>query len=232
MQLVIVGAIDTDEAVRLVEAKLGAWRNPLQPQPPELPAIAPLNEIRSRTVPMPGKSQSDIVLGGPGPSRFADDWHAANLANNILGVFGMFGRIGAEVREKRGMAYYSFSRLDGGLGPGAWRVVAGVNPANVEAAIEAMRGELHRIISEPVSESELADNKANFIGRLPLQLESNEGVAGSILMMERYRLGLDYLRRYPDMIEAITSDDVLLAAQHYLNSDAFALAVAGPDQGA
>ncbi len=68
-----------------------------------------------------------------GPSRLAEDWQAANLANNILGVFGMYGRIGAEVREKNGMAYYSYSRIDGGLGPGAWRVVAGVDPSNVDA---------------------------------------------------------------------------------------------------
>ncbi len=62
-------------------------------------------------------------------------------------------------------------------------------------AIDAIREEIRRITAELVSEDELADNKANFIGRLPLQLESNEGVAGSIMGMERYELGLDYLRQ-------------------------------------
>jgi zinc protease len=226
---VIVGAVKADEATETVGQILGDWENPDQPDAPELPALPSIADIRVRAIPMPGKSQSDIVLGSPGPSRFAEDWHAASVANNILGVFGMYGRIGAEVREKRGMAYYSFSRLEGGLGPGAWRVAAGVNPSNVEPAIDAIRGEIRQITTAPVSEEELADNKANFTGRLPLQLETNEGVAGTILMMERYRLGLDYLRTYAASINAITAEDVLAAAQRYLNPDAYALGIAGPD---
>ncbi len=232
MMIVIVGAVAAEEAVTLLEERLGSWQNPHQPTAPDLPELAPMDGVRTRTLTMPGKSQSDIVLGVPGPSRFASDWEAANLANSVLGVFGMFGRIGAEVREKRGMAYYSFSRVDGGLGPGSWRVVAGVNPVNVQPAIEAILGEIERITTERVSEEELADNKANFTGRLPLQLESNEGVAGVILMMERYKLGLDYLRRYSDIINAITPGDVLAAAKRYLNPAAYALAIAGPEPAA
>jgi len=188
--------------------------------------------IVRREAALPGKSQADIVLGASGPSRFAEDWQAANMANHILGVFGMYGRIGAHVREKLGLAYYSFSRLDGGLGPGPWRVIAGVNPANVEEAVQAIVAELRRITQEPVAEGELADSKANFIGRLPLQLESSEGVAGSILSMELYGLGLDYLQRYAQEIEAVTAKQVLAAARRYLDPEAFALAVAGPDRGA
>ncbi|MBI5958910.1 MAG: insulinase family protein, partial [Chloroflexi bacterium] len=219
MMIVIVGAVESEAAIRLVEDYFGDWQNPTQPPLPDLPSLAPPQAVQTQIHTMPGKSQSDLVWGTPGPSRFAEDWHAANLANNILGVFGMYGRIGAEVREKRGMAYYSFSRLDGGIGPGAWRVVAGVNPANVEAAVEAIRGEIRRLVTEPVSVQELADNKANFIGRLPLQLESNEGVAGVILMMERYELGLDYLQHYAATINAVTAEEVLVSAQRYLDPD-------------
>ncbi len=229
MVIAVVGAVQTEEAIRLVETYFGDWARPDQPVPPELPPVPPIGTARQQIHTMPGKSQNDLVLGGPGPSRFAEDWQAANLANSILGVFGMYGRIGTVVREQNGMAYYSFSRLDGGLGPGPWRVVAGVDPANVYRAIDVIQGEIRRLVREPVSEDELADNKANFIGRLPLQLESNEGVAGSILSMERYQLGLDYLRRYADLVNAITVDDVLAAARHYLNPDVFALAVAGPE---
>ncbi len=231
MLFVIIGAIDTDEAIQLVQDKLGDWSNPQQPPPPSLPDLAALDVPRTQTVTMPGKSQADIVLGVPGPSRFAEDWQAANLANSILGQFGMYGRIGAEVREKRGLAYYSYSQLSGGLGPAPWRIIAGVDPANTGQASDAIRDEIRRIVTEPVSEEELEDSKANFIGRLPLQLERNEGVAGAILTMERYGLGLDYLRRYADAIRAVQVDDVLAAARHYLDPDTYALAVAGPVQG-
>jgi zinc protease len=74
----------------------------------------------------------------------------------------------------------------------------------------------------------LADNKAYITGSLPLQLETNGGVAGIIIRMERYGLGLDYLQRYVGLIKAITAEQVQAVAQHWLDPDAYALAVAGP----
>lgn len=229
MMIVIVGAVDAQRAITLVEQSLGDWHNSRQPEEPQFPAFDPLRESRTETCVMRDKSQSDIVLGTIGPSRFAEDWQAANLANNVLGVFGMYGRIGDVVREQQGMAYYSYSHLDGGLGPGPWRVIAGVNPANVAPAVTLIREEIRRLVDELVDEDELADNKANFIGRLPLQLESNEGVAGALVAMERYQLGLDYVQRYADEVNAVTRDDVRAAARHYLDPDVYALAIAGPE---
>lgn len=229
MFIVIVGAVEPEAAIQLVAERFEDWQNPDQQAQPELPAIPPRTEVCQQMVPMQDKSQSDIVLGVPGLSRFAEDWVAANLANNVLGVFGMYGRIGAELREKRGLAYYCYSRIEGGMGPGPWRVIAGVNPVNVSQTVDAIRDEIRRITTEPVTADELADNKANFIGRLPLRLESNEGVASSIVAIERYQLGLDYLQRYADSVNAVTAEDVLAAAQRYLDPDVYALAVAGPE---
>ncbi len=229
MIVVVVGAIKAQDAIQQVRNALGRWENSGQPLPPTLPDAPTLPETRQQSVFVPGKTQSDVVLGWPGPSRFAPDFQAANLANNILGVFGMMGRLGQTVREDQGLAYYSYSRLSGGLGPGPWQVVAGVNPTNVRRAVDSALIEVERMIAEPVSEEDLADNKANFTGRLPLNLESNEGVASSILNIEIYNLGLDYLRRYADMINAISREEVQAAAQKYLSPRAYALAVAGPE---
>ena len=56
----------------------------------------------------------------------------------------------------------------------------------------------------------------------------NEGVAASIFNMERYNLGLDYLQKYTDIINNLTTDQVQSAMAHYWSPDAFALALAGP----
>jgi zinc protease len=229
MIVVIVGAVKAHDAIHQVREIFGGWQNAVQPPVPTLPDPMPLPETRQEFVYVPGKTQSDIVLGWVGPSRFAPEFQAANLANSILGVFGMMGRLGKTVREDQGLAYYSYSQLSGGMGPGPWQVAAGVSPANVRTAIDSMIVEIERLISEPVSEQDLADNKANFTGRLPLNLESNEGVASSILNMETYNLGLDYLRRYADLINAISREQVQAAAQKYLSPRAYALAVAGPE---
>jgi zinc protease len=138
------------------------------------------------------------------------------------------GRLGEKVREEQGLAYYSYSRVDGGAGPGPWRVIAGVNPVNVERAVASIRAEVRRICEELVDAEELADNTAFITGSLPLRLETNEGVARTILDMERYELGLDYLQRYNALINAITAAQVRAVAQRWLDPDAYALAIAGP----
>lgn len=228
MILVVVGAVQATYAVEAVRRYFGDWQNPNQPDFATLPEIsAPTETIRAHS-PVPGKSQSDIMLGTLGPSRFAEDFQAANIANSVLGVFGMMGRVGQVIREDEGMAYYAYSRLSGGFGPGAWSISAGVNPQNVDKAIDLAINELRRLTTEPVSQEDLENNQSYYTGRLPLQLESNGGVASTLHSIETYDLGLDYLLSYHERIYSLTVDDLLAAAQHYLTPDALVISVAGP----
>jgi zinc protease len=227
--IAVVGAVKAADVVATVTNHLGDWMNPNQKTDADQPDVPQLGSVVFKAVTLPGKTQSDIVMGVPGPSRLADDYMAAKLANHVLGVFGMFGRLGASVREKQGLAYYSYSNLEGGIDQGAWRVIAGVSPSNVKRAVDSIRVEIQKMLDEPVTEDDIADSKANLTGRLPLQLESNEGVAANLLAMERYNLGLDYLRNYTDMINSITIPELQAAMQKYWRADAFALAVAGPE---
>ncbi len=226
--LVIVGNVDTDSAVQMVSETLGDWRNPDQSELlhadfPEAPS-----STKRQTVFVPGKTQCDISMGALGPARGAADYLAAQLANSVLGEFGMMGRIGKSVREEQGLAYYAYSHLGGGHGPDPWIVSAGVNPDNVDRAIDSILLEIERLVSEAVSDQDLADNQSYFTGRLPLRLESNEGISSQIHAMESYNLGLNYLAEYKDKIYQISKDDVLAAARHYLDPKNMVIAVAGP----
>lgn len=228
MVIVVVGAVEAETAITAVEDALGKWRNPRQHAYPELPTVGKPSGLIRKAVHLPGKSQCDIVLGTPGPSRFDEDYLAASLGNSILGRFGMYGRIGDAVRDSAGLAYYAYSSVSGGSGPGPWQVVAGVNPNGVERAIDLIRTEIGKLVTKRVTKQELIDNQAHYIGRLPLQLESNEGVAGALLHVERYDLGLDYYQRFPNLVTAITRDDIIRAAKRYLDPDHLAIAIAGP----
>jgi zinc protease len=229
MLLTVVGAVRAGAVLEHVTRFFGDWTNPDQPPEPPLPPLDRPGEAIVRRVVIEGKTQSDLVLGAPGPARNHPHFLAARLANNILGSFGIGGRIGDQVREKSGMAYYAASALDGGLGPGPWRAYAGVNPKNVDRAVELIVREVRKFTTRKVTAEELDDNKANFLGRLPFSLETNEGLAGNISALELYGLGLDYLRRYPDMIRAITRDDIQAVAREFLSAERYVLAVAGPE---
>jgi zinc protease len=63
---------------------------------------------------------------------------------------------------------------------------------------------------------------------MPLRLETNEGIGSTMLAIERYDLGYDYLQRFTDMVNAVTVQDVQEMALRYLDPEVYALAVAGP----
>ena len=228
MVISLVGAIEPKTAIEQVTAALGEWTNTDQMNLPALPALKPLKKVLTRKIKIPGKSQADLVIGASGPYRKDPDYIADTLANSALGQFGLGGRIGKVVREKSGLAYYASSTLNAGVGPGSWAVSAGVNPANVQKARDLICREIALFVEKGITPEELADSQSNFIGRLPLSLESNSGVASALLNIERYELGLDYYRRYPEMVRAITPEQVLTAARKYLDPERLAVAIAGP----
>ena len=230
MVIVIVGGLETQAAVEQAVERFSGWQKRGQMEIPLLPPLAPLESIRRESVIIPGKSQADIVLGVTAPDRRSPDFLPLAAANDVLGQFGLYGRIGESVRENAGLAYYAYSSLSAGTGPGAWYASAGVDPEHVDEAIELIKAEFRRIAQEKISEEELADTKTNFIGRLPLGLESNAGVASAITHLVRYELGMDYYRQYPGLIQAVTSEEVLQVSQKYLNLDRLAIVTAGPEE--
>jgi zinc protease len=228
MVICIVGGINPAEAVDQVTNSLGSWQNPDQTPLPALPALQSLHENITRTVNIPGKSQANLVIGASGPARKDPDYIADSLGNSVLGQFGMGGRIADVIREKSGLAYYASSSLTSGLGPGSWSIHAGVNPGNIEKTRDLILKEIERFVAEEVTPEELADSQSNFIGRLPLSLESNIGVAHALLNIERFDLGLDYYHRYPDMVRAVTTAQILSSARKFLDPRRLAIAIARP----
>ncbi len=226
--VVVVGAIHAEEAIAILERTVGRWRHPQAQPSTQIPDPPVLKEKAAANVHVKGKSQSDIVLGWPGISRRDKDYEAVLVCNTILGRFGLGGRLGNHIREELGLAYYAYSTFNANLGPGTWRIAAGVHPTHVSQAIAAMLAEVERITSEVVDDDELEDVHRYLTGSLPLRLETNAGIAGNLLTMAWYGLGLDYLLQYEGRIQAVDKEDVLRVARTYLHPDRYVLAVAGP----
>ncbi len=227
MTLCVVGAVHAQDVLAQIEAAFADWHGQTLPRSP-LPAISwPEGIIRHR-VDMPQKMQTDLLMGLPGPARAEPDYLDAALANTILGVFGLMGRLGKRLRDEQGLAYYVYSRLVGGLGPGPWFVAAGVDPDNVERIIQSAQAEIHCMRDTLVDSDELDDVHAFLTGSLPLSLETNEGVSGVILNIEQNQLGFDYLTRYPHLIYEITAERIRTALLKWLDPDNMVISIAGP----
>jgi len=227
--LSVVGAIDPDAFLGLLGDFWEGWPGRRIESARPLPPVPEHLSPRSEHVVLPGKVQIDLAWGTVGPTRRDEDFVAANVANLVLGGFGLMGRLGLHIREEQGLAYYAASRLNGGLGPGPWVCIAGVSPEHFRRTVATIEREVDIMRTTPVPTDELEDSKAHLTGSLPLKLESNEGMANIMMEIELYELGWEYLLHFPDEVAAIGPEDVQGAVRRYFKPEGTILASAGPE---
>lgn len=227
LQIVIVGDAPVEAMLASAARAFGEWRGPhaelLAPPPAPGPASRELV-----IVPMMSKVQVDLAYGLTTVTRADPDYHALVLMNTVLGQYGLGGRLGDSIRERQGMAYYAFSSFDANVAEGPFVVRAGVAPEHVDRTIASIDEEIHRMLASGVSASELADARRYLVGSMPRVLETNDGIASFLQSVELFGLGLDYDRRLPMLLEAVTREDVLRAARRVLHPERAAIVIAGP----
>ena len=155
---VIVGDIGRERAVTAAQRVFGPWRKSgaadlTLPHPPAERSRA------ERVISMMNKAQADIGYGFTTIVRSDPRYYAYTLMNNALGQYGIGGRLGDNIRERQGMAYYVFSSFDANVVEGPLVVRAGVDPANVDRAIASIDDEMGRMCTEGLTPQELADCK-------------------------------------------------------------------------
>jgi zinc protease len=227
LSLVIVGDVAAAQATERAAIELEDWTGDPVQDPP-VPAPLQTAERRKRVIAIPGKSQADIAYGFVAIKRLDPRYYAYYVMNNILGQFGLGGRLADNIRERQGMAYYAYSALDPSVGEGPLIIRAGVDPGNVERALTAIDLEVGTLGSEGPTAVELAQSRQYLIGSIPRMLETNAGIASFLQSEEQFGLGLDYDQRLPRHLHAVTLEEVRAAAADVLHPERAAVALAGP----
>jgi zinc protease len=152
------------------------------------------------------------------------------MMNNILGQFGLGGRLAENIRERQGMAYYAFSSCDPNVGEGPLLVRAGVDPANVERAVAAIDQEVRELGIGGPTPTEVAETRDYLIGSIPRLFETNQSIAAFLQTSELFGLGLDHDQRLPSLLAAVTREEIAAAAAEVLRPEVASLAIAGPHE--
>ncbi len=175
--------------------------------------------------------QSVVIFGQRGVKRSDPDWTTAYVMNYVLGGGGFTSRLMEEVREKNGLAYSVYSYLYpfefGGVHLGG----VGTQNAKVARSLELVRQELRRLRDEGISRQELDDAKTYLNGSFPLRLSSNASIAGLLVTIQVDELGIDYLDRRADLINAVTLDDIRRVAKRLLKPDNLIVVIVGKPDG-
>ena len=111
-------------------------------------------------------------------------------------------------------------------------LIGGVATENQRVAdsLELVRSEWRRMREEGPTGEELANAKTYLTGSFPLQLSSTGAIAAVLVAMQLDELGIDYLDRRNDYIEAVTLDDVRRVARRMLDPQRLAAVVVGDPQ--
>jgi zinc protease len=225
LSLVVVGDVPAAAAIDQAALELDDWTGaPESPVIVPSPGVAPAR--RQRLIVMPGKSQTDIAYGFTAISRLDPRYYGYWMMNNVLGQFGLGGRLADNIRERQGMAYYAYSSFDPTIGESPLVVRAGVDPKNVDRAIDM---EVQKLGLDGPTQVEVDETREFLVGSIPRMLETNDSIAAFLQRCELFGLGLDYDQRLPALIEAVTIEEIASAAADVLHPDRAAIAIAGPD---
>ena len=226
--LTFVGDRASDDAIeQAVEQHFGGWTAHEAPSTYEAEAKAP--SPGNSSVPMPDKANIDVRMGHPLRVRRDDeDYLPLYVANYILG--GNFSaRLMATVRDEMGLTYGINASLSGFSTryDGHWQVGVTLSQDNLERGLKATRAEVQRFVEEGVTDDELATKKMTITGSYTVGLATTKRLAQSMLTNAERGFDLEYLDRFPALIDALTLDEVNAALRQHFDPSQFHTAMAG-----
>lgn len=228
LKVAVAGDISPQDLATVLDRVFGGL--PAKAAPFAVADVQPKAAGETVLVPRP-IPQTIMVMGQAGISRQDPDWYAASVLNYVLGGGSFSSRLMEEVREKRGLTYGVSSGLQS-LDHTALVTVGG-STVNAKAgqAIDLIKQIWGEVGQKGITEAELNDAKTYLTGSFPLQFTSNGAIAGILMEVQQEKLGIDYLNRRNDLINAVTLADVQRVAKRLLDPARLTTIVVGQPEG-
>ncbi|MFD2112492.1 M16 family metallopeptidase [Thiorhodococcus fuscus] len=222
--IAMVGDLTRAEAETLAERITAGL--PVGTPPAPLPEVSDLSAGSLEPIAFPA-SQTTILAGQPGMQRGDPDYFALYVGNHIFGGSGLVSLLMDEIREKRGLSYSTFSFFMPLARPGPF--ILGLQTRNDQAdeARTLMLQTLKRFIAQGPTDDELTAAKKNLTGGFPLRIASNGDIIQYLAVIGFYHLPLDYLDRFNDRVESVTSEQIRDAFARRVHPDRLAIVTVG-----
>lgn len=212
----VAGAVDHDRLVEQVVAALAA--SPESRWDPSVPA-APAARRDSDEVALPGagearttvserpSEQVNLMIGTRGlrasdPRRFA-----FGIMNSVLGG-GMSSRLFQEIREKRGMAYSTYSFGASYSDAGLFGMYVGSAPQKAREVVRLAQAELQRVAERGITADEHERSLGQIAGSSALALEDSDTRMGRLARAELGSGELFGLDASLERFTAVTGDEI------------------------
>lgn len=213
----IVGDVNTDDVMKLVEKYFGEWPKTAPPEV-KLAEVPPPQPKKVVLVDRPGSVQTNIVAGNLAIQRNDPDYFALTVMDHVVGG-GPSARLFLNLREVHGYTYGAYSALDTDVYRGYWNANTEVRTAVTDGSLHELFNEFNRIRTEPVPAAELDEAKRALVASFALSLENQLQLLGDALEVHHFGLPADYWDKYPEHIAGIDASAVLAAGKKYVDVD-------------
>lgn len=224
--IMIVGNVKLAQAHAIAEQLVGQL-----PQGEVAPSIAAVgnNHSMHRHINFP-TSQNTILIGEVGVKRNNPDYFPLLVGNYILGGSGLSSMLARSVREKYGLTYGVYSNFLSLTQRGAFMVLLKSRNQQVQRATQITQKILKNYFAKGPTAAQLKAAKNYLIGSFPLTIDSNSALLWYLMHIGYYHLPLNFLDTYREKIDAVTTEQIKMAFNRYLQLNRLVVVSVGGKQ--
>lgn len=153
------------------------------------------------------------------------DYHPLLILTQILSGGPGGGKLGDRVLASDAAIYDIRADVRGGAQQQLFSVRAAASASEVEKVLALMREEFARLKEGRFTPEEVKRVKRGLIHAWAVKMGNNDGLGEMLQDIEAQGLGIEYLEKYPSLIEAVSTDSLLDCARTRFDFDEAAVVV-------
>ena len=221
MVISVAGHFDADEMMHWIEQYFSDIPEGELANPGASPIFTPIIWKKDKDI-----EQNHVCLAFDCCTNLSEERYVLTVANNIFGG-NMNSRLFMKVRDEMGMTYAIYSYGSSFEQAGLFQIYAAMQPSQTQQVLDAIFEEIDKVIREGVTQKELDIAIRQIQAELILGYESSynrmSGLGKSLLIREQ----AIPLEEELDRISHVTSEDVRVFFEKYLQKDRCAMAIVG-----
>ena len=225
-ELVLAGDVEPTVAKTLAEENFGRWTGG---DPQKVDFVAPHGTTKTHVIVAhrAKSAQSDVFVASLAPERKTVDWPATRVAVQVLGG-GVSGRLFADVREKRSLAYRTMAQvLELAHGSQPLVLYAGTETAKTGQAVSGLLENLSRMTSAPPTDQETDAARRYLSDIFAVRMETVGSIADMIVQQDKLGLPDGHWDAYRKELRAVSTEKTTDAAKKLYAQNGYLVVVAG-----
>lgn len=225
LDIVFVGDITVDEAKAMTE-KLFAGFPQKSPHKNVLEVHQPSFENETVFIDF-DVPQTSIVSAKTGLDNKDPDWHAALVANYLIGGGSFSSKLMEDIRVQKGLTYGISSSLNTQPLSSLFVIQTSTKSESADDMMKAIQTSLDEIAKDGFSVDAIEKAKTYLKGSLLLSLTSTDAISSALLSTKIDGFARDYLNKRNDLIGSVKQEDVRRVIHRLLSDKNFTTVMVG-----